>query len=307
MTMHSHSDPSQGPDSSISKRARLWLFVAALGGAVVAATGTLDRRPYDPNRLPETIVARVNGKDIPLDIYGTAVNALAADKRNELTNQDRLYLLKRIIDEELLIQRGIKMGFVESDPTVRKAISAAMIESIVTEASTVKPTTVELEDFYEENKAFFMQPGRLWVRQIYFSSSAAANPYGRAQQAVEAIRSGMSFEEAKTKFGDEPILKIPDGLLPPQKLREYIGPTLTEVATAMQPGDISNPLASGDSYRVLQLVDLQKEEARDLEVIRPQVEVEFRRRAGDQALRSYLDNLHNDADIAYAPWVETLK
>lgn len=291
----------EGSDPVLSRKARTWLIIASLGGGLLAASGTLDRRDFNPDTLPETVVARINTRNLPLDDYARAVEGLASDKRNPLTNEDRLYILNRLIDEELLIQRGIKIGLLDSDPTVRKAISAAMIESVVTEASTVKPTTVELKTFYDENKAFFMQPGRLWVRQIYFSSSSP-NPYSRALKAVEAMQAGLNFEEALKQFGDEPILQIPDGLLPPQKLREYIGPTLLQFALTMQPNDVSNPLSSGDSYRILQMVDVQKEEVADFETIRPQVEAEFRRRAGDKALRDYLDDLHKSADIVYAPW-----
>jgi parvulin-like peptidyl-prolyl isomerase len=93
------------------------------------------------------------------------------------------------------------------------------------------------------------------------------------------------------------MVPVPEVLLPPTKLREYLGPTLTLAALELEPGEISEPNSSPSGFSVLQMLDRTPESVPPFEEIRAQVRVEFRRRAGDRALREYLDRLRSSADL----------
>ncbi len=72
------------------------------------------------------------------EAYERVLAALAADSRNPVDDADKRRLLDRLIDEELLVQRGLELGLASSDGAVRKAVAGAMIESIVAEADRVE-------------------------------------------------------------------------------------------------------------------------------------------------------------------------
>lgn len=108
-----------------------------------------------PNRLPKDAIAVVNGKKISTDEYYRAVAMLASDKRTALTDADRVHVLNRLIEEELLIQGAISHGLVETDRAVRKAMTQAMLAAIVTDSASARPTEEELRAFCEKNRSVF--------------------------------------------------------------------------------------------------------------------------------------------------------
>ena len=105
-------------------------------------------------------------------------------------------------------------------------------------------------------------------------------------------------------LGDPEISPVPDALLPVEKLIDYIGPTALAAAVELAPDAVSEPVRSGTGYHVLQLVERQPDVVPSLAEIQPQVVAEFRRRAGDRALRAYLDDLRARAHVAVDPRIQ---
>ena len=118
----------------------------------------------------------------------------------------------------------------------------------------------------------------------------------RAQQARRALVS-EPWQRVQQRLADDDILSLPTSPLPLNKMRGYLGPTLTDLAAKLAPGDVSEVLADGAGHCLLLLVDLQRTAAPALDAIRDQVSREYLRRAGDNALREYLDQLRDNADI----------
>src|SRR5438552_17670178 len=121
-------------------RRALWLLamgsmVGILLGVVVAS-----HKSSSAATLPDGAIASVNGKPIREEDYARAVALVEHDKRAEITDEDRVRVLDRLIEEELLIQRGIAVGLVDSDRAVRKAITQAMLASIAAESAGAQPS-----------------------------------------------------------------------------------------------------------------------------------------------------------------------
>ncbi|MGI9286660.1 MAG: peptidylprolyl isomerase [Pseudomonadales bacterium] len=287
------------------KRATYLLLAGTILGVVFAATGMLQESKKPP---AEAIVAEVNDWIIRRDDYNNFLQLLARDKRNPLTEEDKRHVLDRMIEEKLLIQRGVEIGLIQSDPQVRKTIANAMINSVVAETSSLQPDEDQLRAFFADNKKYFAKPARLRVQQLVFKKRGANDEvYARAKQAVEALQTGVRVAEVQQRFADEQILNIPNAMLPPHKLREYIGPTLLKVAEKMQPGGISQAQQTASGYSILLVLDNEPSSDTDFDKVRVQVENEYRRRAGDKALRDYLNNLRDEADVVLAPEFRTAK
>jgi hypothetical protein len=285
-------------------RAVTLLWVGAVAGLALAARGLVASDSREGDTLPERVVARVNGSEILTDDYMRLVAGLERDTREAAGEKSRRHVLDRMIDEEVLVQRGLELGLAESDRRIRANVTAAMIRSILVEIEDRQPTASELSEFYEDHRDFFTQPGRMRVHQLFFRVPTPSEQEAVAERAREVrdrIEPGQALVELRGDYGDPEVSPLPDVLLPAAKLREYLGPTALRAALELEVGEVSAPIRSGTGYHLLQLVDRNPPRTAPLSEIEAQVQSEWLRRAGDRALREYLDQLRDQAEIVVAP------
>ena len=278
---------------------RIVLGTGAVAGILLSAAGALVPTATD---FSGNVVARVNGKALTAQDVDFALERLSDDGPAAITSEKQVIALQWLIDQELLIQRGVEIGLLDSDLTVRKAIAGAMIDSVVAAVLAQEPTEEELRAFYTSHAAVFAVPARVHVQHISCSGNGDLNTaQEQAGRASVAIARGMSFPEARERYGEEDSVPLPDTLLPLGVLRRLLGPTLTDAVLAMQAGDISPPLRSPAGYHILRLVELQPEHLLPYEAVRQEVRAEYFRRGRDEALQHYLDDLRRKATIVRAP------
>ena len=114
-------------------------------------------------------VARVGDIEISREKYLLQLEGLNLDKRVPLKEEDRVFVLERMIEEELLIQRAKDLGMFSTNTMIRGAIVQQMINMIISENSLDIVSTSQLKEFYEEHKGFFTSADRWRLKQIYFS------------------------------------------------------------------------------------------------------------------------------------------
>jgi hypothetical protein len=275
-----------------------WLLIAGAGvGLALAAYGTF--APSDERGAPGPgDVARVNGVPIARLDLERALARMEADTRDGVADDPRRRVLERLIDEELLVQRGVALGLVESDATVRKALASAVIASVVAEASAEAPSDAELATFYEANRGYFAAPGRARVARVFVRDREGAD--ARLVAALASLDARVEPSEVAREFGDVTPLELPDALLPEGKLRELLGPTEAGIALALAPGTHSDAVASTGGRVILVSLERAPGTSPELAAVRPVVEAEWSRRAGERALASYVAALRREAEIRRA-------
>jgi len=89
-------------------------------------------------------------------------------------------------------------------------------------------------------------------------------------------------------------------LLPAMKIREYIGPSLTQIALSLEEGEVSELIELDGNFHLL--VPLQKiiSSAPVFNDVYQQVESEFIRFKGEELLDEYLEDLRNWYDVVKA-------
>ena len=284
-----------------ARRPVVLLVACAALGLALAASGLL--RGATGDALPEGAVARVNDSLILEESYERLLAALASDRRDPLTDADRERVLDRMIEEELLVQRGLALGLASVDRRVRADLVGAVIASIAADAERRTPDADDLRALYAEDPEFFTRPGRVRARQIFFRLDDG-NGERAAERAAEAKRrldAGEDFETVRREVGDTPLLELPGALLPGSKLQEYVGPSVARAALELGVGVASEPLRSGTGLHVLVVAEREPAHTPPFESIEAQVRAEWKRRRGDRALREYLDSLRADADVTIAP------
>ena len=284
------------------RRARQLLALGAAAGLAVAATALVGARAPHAG-LPEGAIATVNGELVRADDYARALAALAADRRDPLGEDDRRRVLDRLVDEELLVQRALELGLARRDRLVRAELAGAAIGLLGTTADAPEPTRAELEAFYDAHRDDFTEPGRIRVEQVFVGAASVedeARAGGRAAAAARRLRAGDALAGVRRDLGDEEVAPPPDALLPPAKLREYLGETATRAALALTPGGVSDPVRSGAGFHVLRVVEREAARVPPFDEIVDAVRAQRRRRGDEEALRTALDSLRRRADVRVA-------
>jgi hypothetical protein len=203
---------------------RIVLGMGAAVGILLAVAGALVPNTKD---FSGNVVARVNGKAITLPDVDFALGRLSGDGQQTVTSKERSAALRWLVDQELLIQRGVEIGLLDSDLTVRKAIAGATIDTVVASVLAQEPTEEELRAFYTSHTAVFTVPAQVHVQHISCGDNGDLHrARDQAEQASAAIAHGMSFPKARERYGDEDNVPLPDALLPLSVLRRLLGPTL---------------------------------------------------------------------------------
>lgn len=285
------------PATEYTTRKRVALLaLGACAGLIMAAAGLVERWSRSPDELPVGAIARVGGKIITQARYRQVLNDLAADKRVPLSAQDRQFVIDRLVDEELLIQRGIELGLADSSPQIRKALAAAVIGQLAAEAEASLPDEQALRRLYESDPEFFTSTARFRLRWLRLPASDDA-AQRKAEDAYRQLSNGVALEEVSQSTGLEPVPILPDALLPLSKIRDYLGPALTGQVSMLKRGAFSKPIEDNGDMHVLQLLDYRPEVLPPFEEARPVLEAEYLRRAGDEALRQYVQWLRLRSEV----------
>ena len=244
-------------------------------------------------------VARVGDIEISREKYLLQLEGLNLDKKAPLKEEDRAFVLERMIEEELLIQRAKDLGMFSTNTMIRGAIVQQMINMIISENSLDIVSTSQLKEFYEENKGFFTSADRLRLKQIYFSDEKGG-ALERAQNAYLHLVQSNNLDEIDSK-SDETALEVPNTLMTLSKVREYIGPSLMQLAKMLKPGEFTSPKKVIGGYKIIVLLERRDASPPDFKEIRDRVKSEYQKRKDDEALRDYLNQLKKWYEIDRQP------
>ncbi len=285
--------------------ARPWLLaVGALLGIALAAHGVVAGGNGDePVELAKDIVARVNGKPVARADYERALAGVAAVRQGKVSPATKKHVLDRLIDEELLVQRGMELGLAERDRKVRLDLSAAVIDLIVARGRQQPiPNEAKLRQFYEQQGHLFtratalrLEHGFVQRREGESRQEAAA----RAQRLQQRLDDGQPWSALGT-LQDSPPAPVPAGMLPLAKLRDYLGPSVTKAAAALPVGTVSLPIEAAGCWHIVRVLERKLASKPELESIRAQVLAEWQRSAGDRRLRDFLKRRRAAAQVDIA-------
>ena len=279
--------------------ARRLLVLGAIAGVALAGYGVV-RSAGGGAAAPADAIALVNGQPLSRDSFARFSAAIAAERRSTtLDLGERRRLLARMIDEELLLQRGIALGLDRYEPTARGAIVSALIASVTADAEVGEPDEAALRAFHAENRARFGSGPRLVVDVAFVATAdrPEALARDRAEALVRRLRAGEDLAAVRGELGDAPVAGLPEGALDLDTLRDYLGPTAARAASELAVGEVSGPVRGSAGYFVLVLRERLAEEPAPFESVREQVRAEYLRSRGETALTDYVVDLREQAEI----------
>ncbi len=259
-----------------------WLVLGAALGLAVAAWGIL-RQSSAPTELPADAVASVNDLLISRDLYERALGRVASPD----SAQVRAAILTRLVEDELLVQRGVELGMTESDAEVRAAIVNSLVASVTAEADASNPDDEVLLQYLADNADRFSYTSRLSVDAWQTEEEPVAQAF------VSALRAGDADPGVS---GIESLADIPDGLVPTETLREHLGPAITAAAADMPEGS-SAVFARRGRWLVVRVDARERGVITDLDPVRNRVLLDYRRNLAERMLSDYIDGLRQRADV----------
>jgi len=291
------------PDQNVAGARAPWLLsVGAAIGLALATFGLLDPQT-DPQELSPDTAAQVGDRTIRRVDYERVLAGVEQDLRNPLDESIRRRVLDRMVDEELLVQRALELGLAAIDRRVRGELTSGLMDSIVGEANADEASPRDVARHYEENVDFFTRPGRLHAQTIFFSARGdGRRPDGtaaeRAGRAAAQLRTGENANEIENRLGDPQVSPLPNGMLPPSKVRDYVGPIILQSLEELAVGEWSGPIESGGGLYLARVIDHEPRIIPAFEEVEDLVRQDLKRRRGDQALRDYLDDLRSQISVS---------
>ncbi len=263
----------------------LWLAVGALAGLAAAGYGLLEQSGSESG-LPPGAVARVNDALIDSRQVEGAIMQLARTTTDEVTTTAKADVLQRLIDEELLLQRGIDLGMVTSELTVRTAIVESLIASVTAEADAADPDDADLEAFMQDNADRYTYASAIRVEAWTTDDESLARRF------VQQLESNSESATAELV----PVPGLPTAPAPLERLRMFLGPAIAAAAADIPAGN-SAVFARQGRWYVVRVLEHAEATLASLDSIRSQVLLDYRRSLADGRLRDYLEELRRSADI----------
>ena len=258
----------------------------------VAVIGSSFLKKIDLDQL--NWIAKIDDHAISKGKYESYLDSVAQSRKSGLIASDADNILERMIDEELLIQRAVDLGMLENDSELRSIIIQKMISSIIADTKNVRFSQEDLQTFFLSNQDFFAPSPKLHLLKLSFAESNSA----QANEAREMLLAG-NLASAK-QLADSDVIQLPNTLLPSTKIREYIGPLLTQEALKLSDNEVSQIIASENQLHLLVVIKKLRESAGSFEEMYEEIESEYIRQQGEQMLDEYLMDLRNWYDVVKA-------
>ena len=86
--------------------------------------------PYWTSFQDQDVIASVNNSLIDQRQYHQALLLFSQEKRQMATDTDRLLVLNKLIEEELLVQYAISIGALRKDPIIRQRTLQTLLDTL---------------------------------------------------------------------------------------------------------------------------------------------------------------------------------
>lgn len=265
-----------------------WLVAGALAGLALAAWGLLEtpEKPGDP--VGNDWAARIDDSAIPKDRLDDAVARVEAATGQVATDAVRDEILERLIAEELLFRRGVELGIVNADDTVRSAVVQSLIASVTAAADAANPDDNELAEFLTANSERYTYASAMTVDAWTSESEADARRFARGLGGEPTDGPGLTR-----------VPGLPDGPMPAERLRMFVGPAIASAALDMTEGEAAVFARQGRWY-VLRVRSRDESALADLDSVRSQLLIDYRQQLAEEQLADYVQELERRADIVRA-------
>ncbi len=231
--------------------------LAALLGAAVAGFGLLHAAP-DITTVPPGYVALVNNRGILLSDFQAQTASVTGKSFAQTTSAERDKTLHDMIDEELLVQRGMVLDLAETTTEVREVMTAAVNAQMDAGTRGQPPSDAQLQEFYQSHRLDYATLGTMSLRDLVLHVGGYQDiDQSTAQAETRRCRSDLPIAFRRTRRARDATLRI--GRLgtgghgrDPGCYRQAVSRSeVVQVAETLTDGQVSDPVTDSDGVHVL--------------------------------------------------------
>lgn len=294
----------------------------------------------------EEIIARVNNEIITTSDVERSHRLLRQELQQRASGPelDRLFqeqepnLLRDLIDQELLVQRGMDRGVsVEADVIKRldqirqdmklntledleRAMAAQgvsiedfkqqlrdqMITQIVIQREVSGNVFVDAEKvrhYYLTHREEFQRPETLRLREILISTAEPPpddpDRRARVQEVLMKIRKGDKFEDVAREYSDAPTSEQGGDLGYFEP--DKLAPAIREAVSGLLEGGVADPIPTRDGWLLLQVVEHKPAGIPPFEEVENHIRERLFMDEVQPAMREFLNELRKEAFVYVKP------
>jgi len=273
----------------------------AVIGLLIAGYGLFTAKGTRSRGVPAEAVALVNQRQILRSDFMTQTQSQFAVPFEQSTRAQRMETIEAMIDEELMMQRGLEIDLPSYDPEVRNALVAGVELEVTADVLAQQPTPDELRGYYEQYKDRYSSEGVMQLRDLLSTSPADA------PKAVEALRRGHALDAVIKQYGLVDSGRLMDaghvdtGDIFQFAVRAKLDDALYAAASALRDGDISTPITLSDGVHLIVMIHHRWPVPQSFDVASNRVWSDFKKEAQAKVRAANLAYLHSRADIIVSP------
>ncbi len=297
--------------AGLTARPKRSLALPACGiaiGLAVACFGLFRPAARAITAVPPGYVALVNQKGVLMSDFISQTESETGAEFSDTTPAERRRVLHEMIDEELLVQRGLALELPETTTEVRDTMSAAVNAQVVAPLLAIAPTDEQLHAFYDTHRSKYTTGGTMIVQDLVlhfggYQDADQSLPQAEedAAEAVYQLRSGASIDYIKEHFGFVDSGRVDNTEELDFAAKIHLGAKLYEVAETLGNGEVSDPVADTDGIHVLVMNQREQPSVASFSVARAQVYSDYRQAEFQRATQENLQILRSEAQILIAP------
>ena len=271
-----------------------YLFVFALIiGVLLISQELFQSKSSNQYLRQQNAVALVNDMAISEDQYIKYISTLGIDVIDENDEELLEIVLEKMIEEELLLQKGIELELHKFDIQIRKAIIQQVINSVLLQ-NEKKVTEKELREYYENNKNKY-QLNKLIHLDIIFLNSQTEEDINLLLEAISTI----GFAESKKQFHQELFFSIPDRLISIKDCNQLLGKNICKDVFRLNLNNISNPIRYESGFLIVQIRNTNSDIVNNdlFKKLYDKILFDFKNSEDDKYFKDYIQYLKENANI----------
>ena len=273
------------------------LGLGLAGFALFTAKGTTVKS------FPPEDVALINGRQILQSDFRTQTQIEAGVPFDQTTRAQRLKVLNEMINEELLVQRGLEVDLAATDPDVRSAMVAGVDLQVDADVIAQQPTPQELTDYYNRHIDKYSTDGVMRVVDLAMpiGTGKVEDAEAKAQQAAKEINSDAPLASVEAKYGLKDSGRIDPGDNFDFAVKAKLGQDIYNAVKDLKAGQASAPVKQPDGLHVVLVTKRIDSVKLDFAKAQDEVWQDYKKDARDTNERANLKYLKSRADIVLAP------
>jgi peptidyl-prolyl cis-trans isomerase C len=275
-------------------------------------------------RIPENMVAQYRQQMRKRIIDQLAVEKILAQKekqnnidvnQSELDQQiNKLVAQQNLtLDEFKALLKAYGTSFSDYQQNIRKRLMFEKLMDIEFAQKLQKSTDEQAKAYYDENIQQYSEPEKIHAKHILIRPAEDSNDLNgaktrakaKAQELLERIKAGESFEELAKQYSACPSAK--DGGDLGMQPKDTFVPEFEKAAFALKPGQVSGVVQTSFGYHIIKLIEHVDANTVSFSQAKDQILEALANKQKEQIVVDYIQKIKAQADIKYVNEADKLE